>query len=103
MQSHLMIPVHEFCMHHSIEPSFIYSLKESGLIEISIVEEQSFIPAEQLPGLEKITRLYEMDINLEGIETITYLLDRIKRQEEKIRMLGNRLRRFEEDDIAESL
>ena len=103
MQTHIMIPVHEFCMHHSIEPSFIYSLKESGLIEISIVEEKHFIPAEQLPGLEKITRLYEMDINLEGIETITYLLERINKQEEKIRMLSNRLRRFEDEGITEVL
>lgn len=103
MQTHIMIPVHEFCMHHSIDPSFIYSLKESGLIEISIVEEKSFIPAEQLPGLEKITRLYEMDINLEGIETITYLLERINKQEEKIRMLSNRLRRFEDEGITEVL
>ena len=103
MQTHIMIPVHEFCMHHSIDPSFIYSLKESGLIEISIVEEKSFIPAEQLPGLEKITRLYEMDINLEGIETITYLLERINKQEEKIRMLSNRLRRFDDEGITEVL
>lgn len=100
MQPHAMIPVHEFCMHHQVDPSFIYSLKESGLIDISIVEETSFIAADQLPGLEKITRLYEMDINLEGIETITYLLDQIIKQEEKIRMLTNRLSRFESDEIT---
>ncbi|MBL0183238.1 MAG: MerR family transcriptional regulator [Chitinophagaceae bacterium] len=100
MQTHIMIPVQEFCMHHQVDPSFIYSLKESGLIDISIVEETSCIPADQLPGLEKITRLYEMDINLEGIETITYLLGQINKQEEKIRMLTNRLSRFESDELT---
>lgn len=103
MQTHLMIPVHAFCIHHSIEPSFINLLNESGLIEISKIEEESFIPAEQLPGLERITRLYEMDINLEGIETITHLLERIHQQEEKIRILSNRLSRFEHEDFTEPI
>lgn len=97
MQTDTMIPLPEFCIHYKVEQSFIYSLKESGLIELMIVEETTCIPANQLPHLEKIIRLYEMDINLEGIETITHLLDRISKQEEIILRLTNRLRRFEND------
>lgn len=98
MQTNKMIPVQEICVHHKIEQSFIYALKDSGLIEISIWEETVCIPIEQLPHLEKIIRLYEMDINLEGIETITHLLEKISKQEEKIRWLTNRLNRFESDN-----
>jgi len=91
-----MIPAETFCMHHNIELAFIYSLKNSGLIEIASIEEKVFVPVSQLPHLEKMVRLYqEMDINLEGIETITYLLQRMNEMQQKIVQLSNRLSRYE--------
>ena len=97
MQTEEMIPANEFCLHHNIELSFIYSLKESGLNEISTVEEKTFVPVNQLNHLEKLVRLYyEMDINLEGIETITYLLQRMNEMQQQIGQLNNRLRIYED-------
>jgi hypothetical protein len=96
MQTEEMIPAEEFCIHHNIELSFIYSLKESGLIEIATIEERVFVPVNQLSHLEKMVRLYyEMDINLEGIETITYLLQRLSDMQQQVRLLTNRLRIYE--------
>jgi hypothetical protein len=92
-----MIPVHEFCLHHNIEQSFIYSLKDSGLVEFITVEETIYVPENLLPQLEKLVRLYEMDINLEGIETITYLLNRIHDLQRENLGLANRLRMYEKD------
>lgn len=93
-----MIPADEFCIHHKIELSFIYSLKESGLLDISTQEEQVFVPVSQLHQLEKLARLYyEMDINLEGIETITHLLQRMQDMQQQIRQLSNRLSRYEDE------
>ena len=78
MQTEYLIAVDEFCANHNIEISFISSLQQTGLIEITTIKETGFIDAEQLQQLEKIVRLYyELDINLEGIETITHLLQRI--------------------------
>jgi chaperone modulatory protein CbpM len=97
MQTEEMILASEFCIHHRIDPSFLYSLKDSGLIEISMVEEEIFVPESQLSNLEKLVRLYyEMDINLEGIETITYLLQRMNDMQQQIVQLSNRLSRYEE-------
>ncbi|HEV7779709.1 MAG TPA: chaperone modulator CbpM [Chitinophagaceae bacterium] len=97
MQTEEMIAADEFCIHHNIELSFIYSLKDSGLIEVSIVEEKVFVPLNQLGHLEKLVRLYyEMDINLEGIETITYLLRRMNEMQQEILQLSNRLREYED-------
>lgn len=94
-----MIPVCEFCANHGIEVSFISSLHESGLIEISTIEDSDFIHARQLQQLEKIVRLYyEMEINLEGIETVTQLLKRIIEMQDEITALKNRLRFYEESD-----
>jgi hypothetical protein len=92
-----MIPVNEFCIHHNIETSFVYSLQESGLIEISTIEEKTFLPVNQLNQLEKLVRLYyEMDINLEGIETISYLLQRMNEMQQQIIQLSNRLSLYED-------
>lgn len=96
MQTDEMIAAEEFCTHHNIELTFINSLKESGLLEISVVEEKIFLPVNQLSQLEKMVRLYyEMDINLEGIETITYLLQRMNDMQQQIVQLSNRLSRYD--------
>jgi chaperone modulatory protein CbpM len=87
-----MIPANEFCIHHNIELSFIYSLNQSGLIEIIIEEEKVFVPVNQLSQLEKLVRLYyDMDINIEGIETISHLLQRMNDMQRQIVQLNNKL------------
>src|SRR5689334_686425 len=96
MQNEDMVPASEFCVHHNIELSFISSLKEYGLIETVVVKEQIFLPSSQLVQLEKIVRFhFELDINLEGIETITHLLQRMEAMQEEIQKLNNRLKAYE--------
>ena len=93
-----LIAANEFCIYHDIEPSFIYSLQQSGLIEITVIEEKPFVNESELPQLEKLVRLYrEMDINLEGIETITYLLQRMNDMQRQIAQLSNRLSIYENE------
>ena len=94
-----LIALDEFCISHNIEISFISSLQKTGLIEISTIEETGFIDAGQLQQLEKFLRFYyDLDINLEGIETITHLLQRINSMQEEIISLRNRLRLYEPTD-----
>ena len=96
MQTDEMILVNEFCMHHQIDISFVQSLQQSGLIEVIQTEEKLCVPRDQLPELEKMVRLYyEMDINMEGIETITYLLNRMNTMQQEIIQLNNRLQQYE--------
>jgi chaperone modulatory protein CbpM len=97
MKTEEMIPVHDFCIHHNIEQSFIYSLKDAGLIEFITVEETICVPENLLPQMEKMVRLFEMDINLEGIETITYLLNRMHDMQQEIVTLTNRLSMYESE------
>ena len=96
MQTEYLIAIDEFCANHNIEVSFISSLQQNGLIEISTIKETGFIDASQLQQLEKIVRFYyELDINLEGIETVTHLLKRINSMQDEIIELKNRLRLYE--------
>ena len=96
MQSDRLIPADQFCIQHNIDLSFISLLHENGLLEITTVEQTQFIPEENLPDLEKLIRLhYHLDINLEGIEAITFLLQRIERLQGELRGLKSRLHLYE--------
>jgi hypothetical protein len=96
METEYLIAVDEFCASHNIEISFISSLHQSGLIEITTIKNSGFIEADQLRQVEKYIRLYyELDINLEGIETIDHLLQHINSMQDEIISLRNRLRLYE--------
>ena len=96
MPTKKLIAVNDFCINQNIEYSFISSLQETGLIEIATIEEGAFINADQLQQLEKFIHFYyDLDINLEGIETITFLLQRMNAMQDEIISLRNRLSLYE--------
>ncbi len=96
MHTEEWIAAKEFCKYHQIELSFIFSLQEFGLIELSTYEEEICIPTEQLKRVEQLARMHhEMDINLEGIEAITHLLQQIENMQNRIVALHNRLEVYE--------
>lgn len=85
----------EFCNHYHVELSFISALHQSGLIAL-VEEEEPLIPVDQLTELEKYARLhYELEINPEGIEAITYLLQRINAMQAEMNNLKARLQLYE--------
>jgi hypothetical protein len=99
MDTDNLIAIDEFCANHNIEISFISSLQETGLIEIISIKGAFFVNADQLNQLEKFIRFfYELDINLEGIDTITHLLGRINAMQNEITDLKNRLRLYETNE-----
>src|SRR6478672_8289614 len=94
-QEHL-ISTEEFCTHYKVEYSFIDSLDRYGLIEITRIDENAFIDTDKLSELEKLVRLhYDLEINVEGIEAITYLLNRVNNLQQEINSLKNRLSIYE--------
>jgi uncharacterized Fe-S cluster-containing MiaB family protein len=96
MEKENLIPATEFCAGHNIEISFINSLSDEGLIEITTIEETEYIHESQLNELEKIVRLYyDLDINIEGIETINHLIKKINDMQDEITYLKNRLRMYD--------
>lgn len=96
MEPEQFIKAEDFCASHQIEYSFIRSLTEYGLIEIKAIEEKELIPESELTKLEKLVRLhYDLQINLEGIDAITNLLELINNVQEENRVLRNKLRLYE--------
>ena len=92
-----LISADEFCVHHNIEFSFIRNLCDFGLLETVKVEKTDFITEDQLEKLERMLRLHkELDINVEGIDTIDHLLDKMHDLQTEIVSLKNRLRLYED-------
>lgn len=92
-----LVLINDFCTHHQIEFSFIHALNENGLIEIISIDQLDYIATEHLPVLEKWSRMHvELGINVEGIDTIQHLLERIENLQEEVSVLRNRLGQFED-------
>lgn len=91
-----LIIVSEYCQKSHLDPSFIYLLEESGLIDITIVEGEKYIYSSQLNKLEQYTRMYyDLSINIEGIEAIEHLLDRMDGLQQRVNLLLEKLRIYE--------
>ncbi len=87
-----LIAVKEFCAHHDISAEFLLDLQHNEIIELVTIKRTSFIDTKQLPSLEKAIRLYrDLQINVEGIQTILQLLSTIERKELELNYLRNQL------------
>lgn len=91
MQNDLII-VKEYCDKCHIDPTFVLMLEEDGLIDIMKVGNEKYIPTSQLLELEKYTRLYyDLSINVEGIDAIQHLLNRLESMQSEIHQLRRQL------------
>jgi hypothetical protein len=100
MNSKNLVQIKQFCLYHEIENTFIAELHNYGLIEIIIQEEDEYLQPEQLPALEKMIRMhYDLKINLEGIDAIYHLLNKIEVLQQNLTATKNKLRLFEHYQI----
>lgn len=92
METENLILIEEICSHHEVEISFVHALREYGLIEVVEVADHQYLSNEQLKDFEKIMRLhYELNINLEGIDAIAHLLERIEYLQQELLDARNKL------------
>ena len=96
MDTKNLIPIQQFCERYEIEFSFIDSLNEFGLIEITYIKKDPFIALEKIQEIEKMIRLHhELGINLEGIDVIYNLLEKVSNLNDEINHLKNRIEFYE--------
>ena len=90
------IIISEYCEKSHTDPVFLQSLEESGLIEIHRINGKQYLSASQLGELEKYSHLYyDLSINIEGIDAIRHILQRIEDLQHELRQLKRRTLRFE--------
>ncbi|RKR08539.1 MerR-like DNA binding protein [Flavobacterium sp. 90] len=102
MNSKNLIQIKQFCVYHEIENTFITELHNYGLVQIIVLEEDEYLQPEQLPAVEKMIRLhYDLKINIEGIDVIANLLDKIETLQQNLTTTQNKLRLYEQHQIEE--
>ena len=88
-----------YCTLHGVEHSFITSLREEGLINITVENDDEYIEEEQLPDLEIYTRWHhDMGINIEGIDAIRHLVHKMRDLQAELNSLKARLKWYEGDN-----
>jgi chaperone modulatory protein CbpM len=91
-----LIATEELCERYRVEHTFIRSLSKSGLIEVVTIEKREYVHCDKMADFEKLMRLhYDLDINLEGLEAIKHLLDRVNELKDQNIALKNRLGLYE--------
>ncbi|MFK5958119.1 MAG: chaperone modulator CbpM [Lutibacter sp.] len=86
------ILVNNLCKHYNVEMSFFNSLNEFGLIEIISVEGSQYIHYDKIIDVEKIIRIHqELNVNLEGIDVVFNLLNKIEELQNELIITKNRL------------
>ncbi len=96
MQPQNLVPVTQFCTQHNIEIGFINQLQEYQLIEFVSNEESVFVEEERLRQLEKLVRLhFELGVNMEGIDVINGLLQKLEAAQSEMEVLKGRLLFYE--------
>jgi len=92
-----LISIQTICTIYNIEFSFINSLNEIGLIEITKIDEIEYLQKNKIDAIEKIIRLHhELGINMEGIDVISNLTEKIKGLQNEIDFLKNRILFYED-------
>lgn len=96
MSAENFIPVNTLCIHYKMEQSFFGNLSEIGLIDIQIIEDTPYIHKDSIYEIEKIIRMHqELDVNLEGIDVVFNLLQKIDALQTELVAVRNRLLLYE--------
>lgn len=92
-----LIIVSEYCSQNRIEPEFLFSLEEVGLVNFIKQNDEYYLYISQLGDLDRYVRWhYELSINAEGIDVIQNLMNRINEMQGEISRLKEIIRLLEE-------
>lgn len=96
MEKEQLILVSRFCSLHQLELSFMDDIRQYELLPLILIEEEWYMEPAQLPAMERIVRMrQELGINMEGIEAIVYMLEKMEAMNHRIASLQNRLKQYE--------
>ena len=96
MKEESYILIQHFCETTSVDPEFIEQLFEYGLIQHVEKVKEPAVHQEELPVLERMVRLhYDLDINLEGLQVIAHMRQKMIQMQKEMLELERKLKRFE--------
>ena len=90
------ISVTQLCEHYQVEISFFNQLCEVGLVNITTIEKTLYLHEDTLNDVEKMIRIHrELNINIEGIDAVFNLLQKMEKLQNELNTLQNKLRLYE--------
>ncbi|MCO6499010.1 MAG: MerR family transcriptional regulator [Vicingus serpentipes] len=97
MSKEKLIQIEQLCVHYQVEMSLFSELQDFGIIEILTIEDSYFIHEDKISVVEKVVRMQkDLNINMEGIDTVMNLLDKINDLQTELNTVKNRLRLYED-------
>ncbi|MFD1292298.1 chaperone modulator CbpM [Lutibacter holmesii] len=98
MEGQNFISILQLCDHYNVEVSFFKQLEEEGLVEITTVKQTQCLHQNSISDVEKMIRIHqELKVNIEGIDVVFNLLQKMKSLQNEMNSLQNRLRLYEND------
>jgi len=86
------ITLDKLCSLYKVKMSFFSDLNEIGLIEILTIERTPCIHQDKIIDLEKMIRMhYDLNVNIEGIDIVFNLLEKIEDLQNELIATKNRL------------
>lgn len=96
MKEESYILIQHYCETTSVDPEFIEQLFEYGLIQHLEHGDAPAIHQEELPTIERMVRLhYDLEINLEGLQVIAHMREKMIQMQKQMMDLERKLKRFE--------
>lgn len=90
-----ILKLEKFCELYEVPTSFVDSLNQFELINLTTIDDEMYIENEELPNIEKYIRLhYDLDINMEGLDVINNLLQKIESLKKQVVLLENELKYY---------
>jgi hypothetical protein len=92
------ISVHHLCELYQAKVSFFRELNDEGLLEIVTLEDSLYLHKDTLHEVDKIIRIHrELNVNIEGVDVVLNLLNRMEQLQAELNRVQSRLRLYEED------
>lgn len=92
------ISVHHLCEMYQAKISFFRELDDQGLLEIETLEDSLFLHKDRLHEVDRIIRIHrELNVNIEGVDVVLNLLNRMEKLKDELSRVQSRLRLYEED------
>jgi len=99
MDTEKYIPVLHLCDLYQMEITFFKELNEEGLIEVVSRQNSMYVHEDKLYKVERIIRIHrELNINIEGIDVVLNLLEKVDKLQNEVYSMQSRLRLYEDDD-----
>lgn len=88
-----LIAVSTCCTHYNVDANFFTTLETYRLIELQHEADEDYIPADRLRDVERYIHLHQdLDINMEGIEAIGHLLEKLRALQAEVAVLRQQSR-----------